>query len=118
MRSMATTIHISEADAARDFTALLKRVRDGVEVVIESGTEPVAVLRSPEAPISAFSASEARTSNDLATGFRPRLLSESIALAKKRAIGRTEEPRMNPEFAAELEEILDHRKPWSPPAWE
>ena len=94
------TIHISEADAARDFAALLARVRAGAEVIIESGTAPVAVLRS---------ASEE---------FRPRLLSESIALAKKHAEELGYEPRMDPEFAADLEEIINHRKPWNPPTWE
>lgn len=90
------TIHISEADAARDFAALLARVRAGAEVIIESGTAPVAVLRSDSEE------------------FRPRLLSESIALAKKHAEELGYEPRMDPEFAADLEEIINHRKPWPP----
>ena len=41
-------IHISEADAASDFAWLLKRVRTGTEVIIESGKRPVAVLRAAE----------------------------------------------------------------------
>ena len=44
------TIHISEAEAARDFAALLARVRAGVEVVIESDAAPVPVLRTPSPP--------------------------------------------------------------------
>ncbi|HKO10824.1 MAG TPA: hypothetical protein VJV22_02570 [Acidobacteriaceae bacterium] len=44
------TIHISEAEAARDFAALLARVRAGVEVVIESDAAPVAILRTPSPP--------------------------------------------------------------------
>ena len=43
-------IHISEADAARYFAALLARVRAGAEVVIESGKLPVAVIHSPVPP--------------------------------------------------------------------
>jgi len=37
-------IHISETDAASDFPALLKHVRAGAEVIIESKSEPIAVL--------------------------------------------------------------------------
>ena len=37
-------IHISATDAARDFAALLDRVRTGDEVVIEHDARPVAVL--------------------------------------------------------------------------
>jgi len=44
------TVHISDADAVRDFAGLLARVRAGAEVVIESGSVPVAVLQAP-APV-------------------------------------------------------------------
>ena len=97
--SMAT-IHISEAEAAGDFPGLMARVRAGVEVVIESDARPVAVVRPADAE------------------FRPRLLSESIALAKKHAEELGYEPRMDPEFAADLKEIIDSRKPWDTPAWD
>jgi antitoxin (DNA-binding transcriptional repressor) of toxin-antitoxin stability system len=40
------TIHISAAEAARDFTALLARVRAGAEVMIEDGPLTVAVLHT------------------------------------------------------------------------
>jgi antitoxin (DNA-binding transcriptional repressor) of toxin-antitoxin stability system len=39
-------IHISEAEAASDFAALMARVRAGEEIVIESGSHPVAVIRA------------------------------------------------------------------------
>ena len=39
-------IHISEAEAARDFAALMARVRAGEEIVIESGDLPVAVIHA------------------------------------------------------------------------
>ncbi len=94
------TIHISEAEAARDFPGLMARVRAGAEIVIESDARAVAVVR----PAS--------------DEFRPRLLSESIALAKKHAEELGYEPRMDPEFAADLKEIIDNRKPWNPTAWE
>jgi antitoxin (DNA-binding transcriptional repressor) of toxin-antitoxin stability system len=93
-------IHISEEDAARDFAAVLARVRAGAEVVIESDARAVAVVRPA------------------GEEFRPRLLSESIALAKKHAAELGYEPRMDPDFAADLEEIIGNRRPWNPPAWE
>jgi prevent-host-death family protein len=42
-------IHVSAAEAASDFAALLDRVRAGDEVVIEHEARPIAVLR-PAAP--------------------------------------------------------------------
>jgi antitoxin (DNA-binding transcriptional repressor) of toxin-antitoxin stability system len=98
-RDMAT-IHISEAEAVRDFAGLLARVRLGVEVVIENDALAVAVVRPAGEP------------------FRPRLLSDSIDLAKAHARKLGCEPRMDPQFAADLEEIVASRKPWNPPAWE
>jgi antitoxin (DNA-binding transcriptional repressor) of toxin-antitoxin stability system len=41
------TIQISEADAVRDFAAVLAHVRTGSEVVIEGESAPVAVLIPP-----------------------------------------------------------------------
>lgn len=93
-------IHISEEEAARDFAGVLARVREGAEVVIESDARPVAIVRP---------------AND---EFRPRLLSESIALARKHAEALGYEPRMDPDFAADLEEIAKNRRPWNPSAWE
>jgi prevent-host-death family protein len=93
-------IHISEAEATNDFAMVMTRVREGAEVIIERDAKPVAVVRP------------------IADEFRPRLLSESIALAKKHAQELGYEPRMDPEFAADLEEIIRNRKPWNPPAWE
>ncbi len=43
-------IHISEADAARDFVGLMAQVRAGAEIVIESGSHTVAVLHAPAPP--------------------------------------------------------------------
>jgi len=94
------TIRISETEAARDFAGLMARVRAGAEVVIESDARAVAVVRPA------------------GDEFRPRLLSDSIALAKKHAAELGYEPRMDPEFAADLEEILRSRRPWNPLAWE
>jgi len=91
-------IHISEADAARDFVGLMARVRAGAEIVIENGTYPAAVLRAA-APLR-------------------RSISECIALAKKHEEEIGEAPVLDPDFAADVEEIVRNRKPWNPPAWD
>ena len=90
-------IHISEADAAHDLSSLLARVREGAEVVIEFDARAIAIVRPA------------------GSEFRPRLLSESIALAKTHAEELGYEPRMDPHFAADFEEIIRSRKPWNPP---
>src|SRR6266436_6611084 len=49
MLAMAKNIiHISEAEAASDFAAVLARVRAGAEIVIEDDARPVAVVRAAE----------------------------------------------------------------------
>jgi hypothetical protein len=93
---MAVT-HISEAEAVRDFAALLARVRGGDEIVIDA---------SPAVKLSLI---------DPPPG---RLLSESIALAEAHARETGEEPAMDPDFAADLEEIIRDRKPRDTSAWD
>ena len=93
------TIHISEAEAARDFAGLMARVRAGAEIVIEKEASPAVVLRVAVEP-------------------RGRLLSESIALAEAHANEMGFEPVMDPEFAADLEEIVRNRKPRDTSAWD
>ena len=92
--------HISEEEASSDFASVLARVRAGAEVVIESenGKFPVAVIHLP-VPLR-------------------RTLSESIALARKHEEETGESPVLDPDFAADVEEIIRNRKPWNPPAWE
>jgi antitoxin (DNA-binding transcriptional repressor) of toxin-antitoxin stability system len=90
-------IRLSDVEAASDFAAVLNRVREGAEIVIEHDARPVAVVRAAE-------------------GARGRLLSESIALAKAHAKELGYEPTMDADFAADLEEIIEnHRKPLYPP---
>jgi len=91
-------IHISEAEATSDFAALMARVRAGAKVIIEDGARPVAVLHAAE-PVR-------------------RTISECIALAKAHEEETGKAPVLDPDFAEDVEEILSHRKPWNPPAWE
>src|ERR1035438_1430805 len=79
--SMAKNIiHISEAEAVRDFAGLLARVRAGGEIVIGDDARPVAVVRPAEPQV--------------------RLLSESLRLAKEHASTAT----LDADFARDLEE--------------
>ena len=91
-------IHISEAEAASDFASLMARVRAGAEVVIENGERPVAVLHAAD-PVR-------------------QSISECIALAKAHEEETGKAPILDPDFAEDVAEIIDHRKPWNPPAWE
>ena len=93
------TIRISEAEAARDFGAVMARVRAGAEVVIEDGTLPVAVIHTPTDP-------------------GRRSISECIALAKKHEEETGKAPILDSDFASDVEEIVRNRKPWNPPAWD
>jgi antitoxin (DNA-binding transcriptional repressor) of toxin-antitoxin stability system len=87
-------IHISEADAARDFAGLLARVRAGAEVVIESGKLPVAVIHSPVPP--------------------RRSIAECIALLPEDSTA-----TIDADFAKDVEAAVEsHREPLEPPAWD
>jgi antitoxin (DNA-binding transcriptional repressor) of toxin-antitoxin stability system len=92
------TIHISEAEAAKDFAGLMAHVRAGAEVVIESGAAPVALIRATVPP--------------------RRSISESIALAESRSKRLGYAPVMDAEFAADMEEIIAKRKPRDTSAWD
>ena len=66
--------------------------------VIESGTQPIAMLRAVAPP--------------------RRSISESIALAEARAKELGYKPIMDAEFAADMEEIIGHRRPRDRSAWD
>lgn len=89
-------IRISEAEAASDFSALMSRARAGAEIIIENGERPVAVIHAAE-PVR-------------------RGVSECIALAKAHEEETGKAPILDPDFAEDVEEIINHRKPWNPQA--
>ena len=91
-------IRVSEAEAASEFRSLMAHVRAGAEVVIEQGTRPVAVLHAAE-PVR-------------------RSLSVCIAIAKAHEEETGTAPVLDSDFAEDVEDILKHREPWNPPAWE
>lgn len=89
------TVHMTESDVARDLHAVLAKVQQGIEVVVEQDHRPVAVIR-PAFP-------------------KGRLLSECIALAEAR--GTTAIPDEG--FMKDVAEgIAERSKPWNPAAWE
>jgi antitoxin (DNA-binding transcriptional repressor) of toxin-antitoxin stability system len=91
-------LHISEAELARDLHAVLERVRQGGEVVVEQDHQPVAVLRPAEE--------------------QPRMLSELIALAGQREKERGYAITLDEDYASDVEQIVRERKPWAPRSWE
>jgi antitoxin (DNA-binding transcriptional repressor) of toxin-antitoxin stability system len=87
-------IHISEADAARDFHGLIASVRAGAEVVIENGSQPIAVVHGPVPP--------------------RRSLAECIALLPENS-----EATVDEEFARDVKEaVAFHREPLNSAAWD
>jgi antitoxin (DNA-binding transcriptional repressor) of toxin-antitoxin stability system len=97
IESMAQ-VHMTEAEVARDFAAALEKVRQGIEVVVENNHEPVAVIRPPS--------------------LSGRSIVECIALARAHQKESGEAPTLDPDFAADVEEIIRSRKPWNPPSWD
>lgn len=88
-------VHMTEAEAAKNFHAVLEKVRHGAEIVIERDHRPVAVIKTP--PSSG------------------RLISECIASAKASGSKVT----LDGGFAADVEEgIRNRQEPWNPPSWD
>ena len=89
------TLHISDADFARDPYAVLAKVEEGVEVIVERDHRPVATIRPPK------------------RSGRP--ISECIASA--RASG--SEVTLDAGFGKDVEEgIKERSQPWNPPSWD
>jgi len=87
-------LHMSEAEVAKNFAAVLEKVRQGVEVVVEQNHQPVAVLRPADPP--------------------RRKISEVLALMPKNSTA-----IMDDDFARDIEAaIASHREPLEPPAWD
>jgi len=89
------TVRITEAELARDIHAVLARVQEGVEVIVEQNHRPVAVIKTPRGA--------------------GRLLSEAIALAAARGSTVT----LDEGFMKDVEAgIASRSQPWTPPDWE
>ena len=89
------TVRMSEAEVARDFHAVLAKVQQGVDVVIEQNDRPVAVIRAQ---------------ND-----GGRSITEILRDARERISAVT----LDEGFGKDLEEIVGlHQTPWNPPSWD
>ncbi len=89
------TLRITEAELARNLHAVLAKVREGAEILVEADHRPVAVIRAPE------------------RSGRP--ASEILREAKERNSTVT----LDPEFGKDLEAVIaSHQQPWNPPSWE
>ena len=91
------TLRLTEAELARDIHAILAQVRhEGLEVIVEHSSRPVAIIRRPEAP--------------------GRKLSECIAIAKAYEENLGYAPVPDADFAADVQAAIDaHREPLNPP---
>ena len=89
------TVHVTDAELARDVRAILAKVRQGVEVVIEQDSHPVAVLKLPQV--------------------KGRRISEVIAALKASGASAV----VDEDFARDVDAGLNaHREAWNPPSWE
>ncbi len=96
--TVMATLRITEAELARDLHGVLEKVRLGVEVIVEEGHRPVAVIKTPQGS--------------------GRTISECIALAKAHEENLGHAPTLDPDFAADVQEIIRDPKPWNPPEWD
>lgn len=88
-------VHVTEAELARDLHAVLEKVRQGMEVVIEQDNRPVAVIKAPQV--------------------KGRMISEVIAALETSGANAV----IDEDFARDVEEgIKVHREPWNPPSWD
>jgi antitoxin (DNA-binding transcriptional repressor) of toxin-antitoxin stability system len=86
-------VRISEAELARDLHAVLAKVQQGIEVVVEQDHRPVAVIK-PSQPAR-------------------RMISEVVSDLKTRGSTAV----IDDDFALDVEEEA-HRQPWHPPSWD
>jgi antitoxin (DNA-binding transcriptional repressor) of toxin-antitoxin stability system len=90
---------ITEAELARDLHAVLAKVQEGAEVIVEQDHRPVAVIKTPQGP--------------------GRRISECIALAKAYEEKLGYAPVPDPGFAKDVQAAIDaHREPLCPPSWD
>src|SRR5437899_2642380 len=94
-----STVRITETELARDLHAVLEKVQQGVEVIVEQDHRAVAVIKTPSAP--------------------GRKISECIALAKAYEDKLGYRPIPDPDFAKDVEEGIRARsEPFNPPSWD
>ncbi len=93
------TMHISVSELPAEVRALIDRLRAGEEIVIDSGNEPVAILRSPERQ-------KAKTVSELIARFEER----------EKELGHP--ILMDEDYADDMRDIIANRKPRDTSAWD
>jgi hypothetical protein len=94
-----STVRITESELARDVHGVLKKVQEGVEVIVEENHRPIAVIRAPKRS--------------------GRLISECIARAKAYEEKLGYRPIPDPDFAKDVEDgIRERSQPFNPPSWD
>jgi antitoxin (DNA-binding transcriptional repressor) of toxin-antitoxin stability system len=87
-------LHLTDLEVAQNFSAVLEKVRQGLEVVVEHDHQPVAVLRPAVAP--------------------RRRVSQVLELTPKDSTA-----VMDADFARDIQAAIDgHREALEPPAWD
>jgi antitoxin (DNA-binding transcriptional repressor) of toxin-antitoxin stability system len=90
------TLRITEAELARDVRAVLAKVEEGSEVIIE---------REDHRPVAFISA--------------PRRSGRPITEILEEARRRKSTVKLDEDFGRDLEEIIaSHQQPWHPPSWD
>ncbi len=87
-------VYMTEAQVTQDFAAVLEKLRQGTEVVVEQDRRPVAVISPVKGP--------------------GRPIDECIALAKAHGSGGV----LDADFARDLNEIIAERKPLEASVWD
>ncbi len=90
-----TTVRMSEAEVLKDMPAVLAKVRQGVEIVVEQDNQTIAVIKPPQ------------------RSGRP--ISEILRESKQRSSTVT----LDEEFGKDLEDIIaSHQELWNPTSWD
>jgi hypothetical protein len=87
-------VHLTEAEVSRDFTAVLRKVGRGEEIIMGRSGHIVAVIRQADD--------------------KPTTLSGLIARAEEREVARGYAVTLDEDFAADVEQIVREREPWTP----
>ena len=94
-----STVRITETELAADVHAVLEKVRNGAEVIIEENHRPLAIIKSVPRP--------------------GRTIGECAALARAFEDRLGYRPVPDADFARDVEEAVNaHREPFDPPSWD
>ena len=95
MIEVMLTVHMSEAELIKDIPAVLAKVQQGVEIIVEQDNRTIAVITPPQRS--------------------GRKIAEILSEAKKCNSAVT----FDEEFTKDLNEIIaSHQEPWNPPSWD